>query len=197
VDKQEIIKQIAQLCKDFHNTPHKIITEHPYINASNDARITVVTNCYIVLDGIYVCLVVGTYGICEPDWWSKMAQENKVAGTYSIEALSEFLDGFNSFTLSACLSLLSSVIESTFRAFHKAVFPSLKVPFIFECVCEKLLPTLGLSNYLELLRLLRLLRNALAHNYGVHTRNDNCASWEDVSVGFRKGQKVDLGESRG
>ena len=197
MDKKEIIKQIAQLSKDFHNTQHKIITEHPDITASNDARITVFTNCYIVLDGIYVCLVVRSYEICEPDWWSKMAQENKVAGTYSIEALSEFLDGFNTFTLSACLSLLSGVIESAFRAFHKAVFPSLKVPFTFECVYKNLLPTLGLSDYLELLKLLRLLRNALAHNNGFHTSNDNCASWEDVSVGFRNGQKVDLGESSG
>ena len=109
MDKQEIIKQIAQISKDFRNTQHKMITEHHDINASNECKDhTVFTNCYIVLDGIYVCLVVRTYEICEPDWWSKMAQENKVAGTYSIEALSEFLNGFfNSFTLSACLSLLS------------------------------------------------------------------------------------------
>jgi hypothetical protein len=115
-----------------------------------------------------------------------MAQENKVAGTYSIEALSEFLTGFNSFKLSACLSLLSGVIESAFRAFHKAVFPSqynirIKQPFTFECIYKNLLPTLGLSDYLELLKLLRLLRNSLAHNNGFHTRNDDCASWEDVS----------------
>jgi hypothetical protein len=93
------------------------------------------------------------------------------------------------------LSLLSGAIESAFRAFHKAIFPSVRVPFIFECVCKKLLPTLGLSDYLDLLKLLRLLRNALAHNNGVHTVDDDHASWKGVSVEFRKGQRVDLGES--
>jgi hypothetical protein len=86
VDKQEIIKQIAQLGKDFHNAQCKIMKEHHDINASNDARITVFTNCYIVLDGIYICLVVRSYEICELDWWSKLVQENKVASEPSIEA---------------------------------------------------------------------------------------------------------------
>jgi hypothetical protein len=118
-----------------------------------------------------------------------------VAAKPSIEALSEFVDGFKSFTISAYLSLLSGAIESAFRSFHKAVFPSRNVPFKFECVCERLLSTLELSDYLELLKLLRLLRNALAHNNGVHTLDDDHASWKNVSVEFIKGQKVELGES--
>ncbi|MGB7952481.1 MAG: hypothetical protein WCF23_00750 [Candidatus Nitrosopolaris sp.] len=197
MDKQEIIKQLAQISKEFHDTQHKIITEHPGINSSKDTRVTVFTNSYIVLDSIYVCLIVRSYEIAEPDWWSKLVQENKLTDKPSIEALSDFLDGFNTFAMSAYLSLLSGAIEGAFRSFHKAVFPSDKIPIIFECVCENLLSDtgLGLSDYLELLKLLRNLRNALAHNNGVHTHDDDRASWNDVTIKFRKGQRVDLGES--
>ena len=43
-----------------------------------------------------------------------------MAAKPDIETLYNFLNGFNSFTISAYLSLLSGVIESVFRAFPKA-----------------------------------------------------------------------------
>ena len=178
MDKDEIIKELAQISREFHDVQNKIIREHRGINTSKDARVTVFTKCYIVLDSIYVCLIVRAYEIPEPDWWDKLVQENKSIGKPSIEALSGFLDGFNTFVLCAYLSLLSGAIESVFRAFHKALFPSDKIPFKFECVCENLLSDtgLGIPNYLRLMHLLKNLRNALAHNNGYHTHNDDVAS---------------------
>jgi hypothetical protein len=66
MDKYEIIKEIAQISSGFHNAQTKIISEQPGINTSKDARVTVFTNCYIVLDSIYVCLIVRAYEIPEP-----------------------------------------------------------------------------------------------------------------------------------
>jgi hypothetical protein len=95
MNKREIIKQLSQIGKDFHDAQHEIITKHPDINTSKDARVTVFTNSYIVLDSIYVCLIVRSYEIGEPDWWSKLVQENKLAVKPSIEAMSEFVGAFN------------------------------------------------------------------------------------------------------
>ena len=75
MDKREIIKQLIKISKEFHDAQHKIITEHPGINASKDARVTVFTNSCIVLDSTWVCLIVRSYEIPELDWWSKLVQE--------------------------------------------------------------------------------------------------------------------------
>ena len=80
MDKREMIKQFAQIGKDFHRTQQEILIEHPYINALKDARAIVFTNCYVVVDSIYVCLVVRSYELFEAEWWSKLRHENKIAG---------------------------------------------------------------------------------------------------------------------
>jgi hypothetical protein len=128
MDKREMIKQFAQIGKDFHRTQQEILIEHPYINALKDARATVFTNCYVVVDSIYVCLVVRSYELFEAEWWSKLRHENKIAGGPTNEALPVFVKGFDSFTITAYFNLSFIAIENSFRAFHKAIRPSKDVP---------------------------------------------------------------------
>jgi hypothetical protein len=124
MEKGEIIKQLSQLSNSFDKAQRDFLRDHPNIDASNYARATVFTHCYLVLDSIYVCLVVRSY-----------------------EA-----------------SLLSS-------------------------------PGLDLEYYLKLMKLLRLLRNSLVHNSGSYILKDDNAGWDSVSIDFRKGQMIQLGES--
>ena len=195
--KGEIIRQLSQISTSFDKAQHKFLKDHPDIDASNDARVTVFSHCYLVIDSIYVCLVVRSYEACEPDWWDKMAKDKKISRRFNVENLSVFLQAFNSFTISAYLCLLSGAVESAFRIFHEAVFPFRDVPRNFDNVCENLLSNrgLGLQDYLKLMKLLRLLRNSLAHNNGRHIHKDDNACWNGVSINFRKGQMVHLGES--
>jgi hypothetical protein len=197
MEKGEIIKQLSQLSSSFDKAQHDFLGDHPNIGASNDARATVFSHCYLVLDSACVCLVVRFYVASESDWWGKMVQEGKMSRQFNAENLSTFLDGFSYFIMSACLGLLAGVVESAFRIFHDVVFPSLDVPKNFDKVCENLFSTcgLGLEGYLRLMKLLRLLRNALAHNNGLHIYDDDHAGWNGVCIDFKRGQKVKLGES--
>jgi hypothetical protein len=120
MDKR-IIEQLAQISKDFHNAQQEIMTQHPDINPSNDARLTVFTNCYIVIDSIYICSIVSSYELSEPGWWNKLILENKISGKPTDQALRIFVRGFDSFTITAYFTLLFIAIENSFRAFHKAV----------------------------------------------------------------------------
>jgi len=71
------------------------------------------------------------------------------------------------------------------------------VPIDISSVCDNLLSSrgLGLEDYLKLMKLLRLLRNSLVHNNGRYILKDDNAGWDSVSIVFRKGQMIQLGES--
>jgi hypothetical protein len=83
------------------------------------------------------------------------------------EDLPTFIHGFDSFTVTAYFNLLFIAIESAFPTFYKAN----NVPHAFFDVYKNLLSKLNLARYLDLMNILRLIRNALMHTNGVHTDN--------------------------
>ena len=194
LDKRELIENLAQISNGFHVAQLQLMKKRPDIQ-QHDARIAVFTKCYIVIDSIYICSIVRSYELSEPDWWDRYKDEDKIANRPPDEQLPELKKAFDSFTISAFFSLLFTAIESSFRAFHKAVYPQLKLPFGFSDVYESLLHGLGLAEYGNLLELANNIRNALVHNNGYHTKKSLCVRWKDLTVEFRKDEAVQFGDA--
>jgi hypothetical protein len=85
IDNREIIEQLGRISKEFHDVQQEIMTQHPELNALKDARLTVFTNCYLVIDSVYVCLIVRSYELFDNKWWSKLRSENKISRRPSSE----------------------------------------------------------------------------------------------------------------
>ncbi|MFL6316621.1 MAG: hypothetical protein ACJ72U_16125 [Nitrososphaeraceae archaeon] len=93
-------------------------------------------------------------------------------------------------------SLLFIAIENSFRSLYKALFPAEDVSKIgFKRLYENLLSEIGFADYCELLKLLTYIRNAVMHTNSVHTHEDDTVTWKGLTVHFRKGESVQLGEA--
>src|SRR5438067_1164639 len=85
-----------------------------------------------------------------------------------------FVKGFDSFTITACFSILFIALENGFRSFYKPAFPLKTEPSEFKDIYSNVLKELIvdqdiLIEYLDLMKILRLVRNAVMHHNGFHT----------------------------
>ena len=107
--------------------------------------------------------------------------------------MSMFVYGFDSFTITAYFNLLFIALENGFRSFYKSVFPLNKEPYAFNDVYTDILTDLQLTEYLNLMKILRLVRNAMMHQNGVHTDKDDTVAWRGVTITFTKVKPIDYG----
>ena len=105
-----------------------------------------------------------------------------------------YVGGFDSFTITAYFNLLVIALENGFRSFYKPVFPSKNVPDNFYDVYKNILSDLQLTRYLNLMEILRLVRNALMHQNGIHSGKDDSVPWPGRTITFTKGKPVDYGD---
>ena len=104
-----------------------------------------------------------------------------------------FIFGLDTFVTSSYLIFLLFSIESAFRAIYQSIY-SREPPNKFHKVYEELLDEFNLGEYKDLIKLASYIRNTL-HNNGVHTLNDDTASWKSLRIRFDKGKKVELGDT--
>src|SRR5688572_16805278 len=100
--------------------------------------------------------------------------------------MSLFVHGFDSFTTTAYFTLLFIALENGFRSFYR--------PGVFNDVYTNILSDLNLTRYLKLMKILRLVRNALMHQNGRHIGNDDKVDWNKIIVTFTKGKPIDYGD---
>jgi len=62
-----------------------------------------------------------------------------------------------------------------------------------KTVYEDILKELQLDRYLDLMKILRMVRNALMHKNGIHNRDDDQVTWRTKTITFTKGKTVDYG----
>jgi hypothetical protein len=72
VERNRLIRMMIQVNEDFHAARQEIFDKYPSFDREKDARITVFTNCILVLDGVFICFRVRSYDLEEDDWWKKM-----------------------------------------------------------------------------------------------------------------------------
>jgi hypothetical protein len=94
----------------------------------------------------------------------------------------------------AYFSLLFNALENGFSSFYKVIFPSKDIPGFFFYVYKDILTELVtdqiiLTEHLKLMKILRLVRNAEAHNNGMHVDDDDKVTWNEMTIDYG-GQKL-------
>jgi hypothetical protein len=110
----------------------------------------------------------------------------------TVKQRNTFLYGFDTYVISAYITMFFDAIESAFRIFYSSIFEK-DSPINFHEVYEGLLCALDLYKYKNLLKLFRLIRNCY-HNNGIHTSKDDHVPWKNVTFNFNKGEKPKLGD---
>ena len=72
------------------------------------------------------------------------------------------------------------------------------IPLPSFCVYKDILTELVaddiiLTEYLKLMKILRLIRNAETHNNGIHVDSDDKVTWNEMTVIFKRGEHIDYG----
>lgn len=196
IESKALIRSMNQLTNKFESARQVIMDNHPNFDKIKDSRITIFTNCIVALDGTYICFMVREFELWEDEWWIKM---RRVIGEIRIPTPKNmFIKGFDSFTITAYFSLLFNALENGFRSFYKAIFPSKTIPDFFFYVYKDILTQLVteqilLTEYLKLMKILRLVRNAETHNNGIHVNDDCEVTWNGMTIIFRRGEHIDYG----
>jgi hypothetical protein len=92
-----------------------------------------------------------------------------------------FVGGFDSFTVTTYFNLLFIALEMVF------------VRSITFNVYDDILKELKLTRYFKLMEILRLVRNAMTHQNGIHDGNDKKLDWGRKTITFTKGKGIDYG----
>ena len=131
----------------------------------------------------------------EDEWWKEM--NRKVGGITIPTPKNVFIKGFDYFTITAYFSLLFNALENGFRSVYKSIFPSKTIPGFFFYVYKEILEELVtdqtvLTEYIKLMNILRLVRNAETHTNGIHEDDDEI-TWNGMTIIFKKGSHIDYG----
>lgn len=190
VDPKSLIRTIFQISENFSTARQQIINDRPNFDRIKDSRITIFTNCIVVLHGIYICLIVRDEELWDDKWWT---EKEKLIGKIGRPAQKDmFVGGFDSFTVTAYFNLLFIALENGFSTFYKIVCTTKGKPGDFRTVYDDILKELQLTRYYKL-KILRKGRNACMHTNGVHTGGPGQLHWSGITVTYTKGEPVDYG----
>ena len=190
VEPHKLIRSMTQITNEFELARKEIIDKHPNFDKLKDSRITIFTNCIVALDGVYVCFIVRSFELWEDEWWMKMRCK---IGEFRIPTPKDvFIKGFDSFTVTSYFDLLFIALENGFRTFYTPVCPLKKKPHAFFNVYHDILNELQLTRYFMLMQILRMVRNAMMHQNGIHEGKDDEIEWHGKTIRFRNGKRVDF-----
>jgi hypothetical protein len=194
VEPRKLIRTMDQIFEDVSTAREHIINGHPNFDEEKDSRITIFTNCMVALDGVYICFIVRRFDLRESKWWDEkrsLIGEIRKPEDQANEDI--FIKGFDSFTVTAYFNLLFIALENGFRTFYKR-FPTKHEPDDFKTVYKDILEELQLGRYLDLMDILRKIRNALMHQNGIHDGGYDKKTWrKTITITFTKGKPVDYG----
>jgi hypothetical protein len=191
VEARSLIRTMIEITENFQAARQEIMDEHPNFDQIKDARISIFTNCIVALDGVYICFIVRSFELWDDKWWKKMQDLIGEIRRPQQKHIDWFVGGFDSFTVTAYFSLLFIAIENGIRSFYKHVCPSKKEPHAIFNVYDDILKELELTRYFELMEILRLIRNAVMHQNGIHHGNDEKLDWDEKTITFTKGKSID------
>jgi hypothetical protein len=183
-----------QIFDNFSTAREQIINGHPDFDKEKDSRITIFTNCMVALDGVYICFIVRRFDLRDSNWWmAKRSLIGEIRRPKDQANEDIFIKGFDSFTVTAYFNLIFIALENGFRTFYKIVCPTKHEPDDFKTAYKDILEELTLDRYLDLMEILRKVRNALMHQNGIHDRSDDEKDWRGKKIKFTKGKPVNYG----
>ncbi len=189
MDTTEIISHLSKLSKKYHFVQEELIHKHNI--HVNDARISVFTKCYYIVDSTYVFFLIRSRNLFDESWWASMIDQNLISREMTDPQQKTFIYGFDSFMTSSFLVMLLFAVESAFRLIYSATFAK-NPPVNFSELYSGLLPEIGLSKYIELLKFASLMRNTL-HSGHYIWKNDS-VKWRDRTYYFEKGKSVKVND---
>lgn len=192
-EPNRLIRSMTQVNDNFEEARKEIMDNHPNFDKIKDSRINVFTNCIVALDGVYICFIVRSFDLWDEVWWKKIKGRIGEIRRPRQEDMPTFVRGFDSFTVTAYFTLLFIALENGFRTFYKPVCPLKKEPKAFLNVYDDILKELQLTRYFKLMQILRIVRNAVMHQNGIHNGKDEKIDWSRKTIAFKKGKSIDYG----
>jgi hypothetical protein len=166
--------------------------KYPNFDRIKDSRITIFTNCIVALDGVYICFIVRSFELRDDKWWEKIEGLIGEIRKPPQQDIDLYVRGFDSFTVTAYFNLLFIALENGFSSFYKPVFQK-KEPDSFKSVYSDILTELQLNRYIDLMEILRTVRNAVMHQNGIYDGSDKTLHWRGKTITFTKGKRIDYG----
>src|SRR6188472_1559026 len=105
VEKNRLIRTMIQINENFHAVRQKIMDKYPNFDRIKDSRITIFTNCIVVLDGVYICFIVRSFELRDDKWWKKIEGLIGEIRKSPQQDIDLFVRGFDSFTVTAYFNL--------------------------------------------------------------------------------------------
>lgn len=163
--------------------------------APNDTRLTTFSKIINVSNSVQLSLAFAGQHLLDSSWW----RTNTTSGIPNRKDLQALVTGYIDIAKIGYMQLVFSAIESGFRIFLKALDSSAcnagtgEFKSIYDCLLKSKLKT-PIKNSIELMDLLRLVRNTI-HNNGVYfhkSGQNQSITYKGKTYNFVQGNAVDF-----
>lgn len=168
-----LVREVESLRDIAYHIKDKLKNDFPKWDFVKDARITTFSKFINVSNSTQLSLTFVGHHLLDPEWWIKTAKKDLPVSDKNI-----YVNEYHSISKIAFVQFIFSSIESGLRLILKAVDPNAcnngtaEFKSIYDCILNTKLINKP-PNSIELLDLLRLVRNTI-HNNGVYFhRNGN------------------------
>lgn len=195
------LSEVMGLIKELEPIRDKAVQDKASVTAmllnldrQKDARITAFSKMINVLNSVQLAMTFVSKHLLDLNWWRSIAREG-----ISVSDAKIYANEFMSFSKIGLVQFLFSTTESSLRLFLRSLDPTAcdggMGPFksVYDCLFSSHLSTPPHEG-IELLDLLRLIRNTI-HNNGVYfDRNarDATVTWRGRSYQFKQSAPVDF-----
>lgn len=189
-----LVKQLELIRDQADQDKESVTTMYSNFDPEKDARITAFSKMINVFYSVELALIFAAKHLLDPNWW-KVTYPKLISVSYAKTLANEFV-GFSKLGF---VQFLFSTTESSLRLFLRTLDPmacsrgTAEFKSVYECLLRSNLSTCP-SESIELLKLLRLVRNTI-HNNGVffprNGRNDS-VTWHGTTYRFRQFAPVDF-----
>jgi hypothetical protein len=193
-DVHRLIQQLQPVRDRFAEDKEAVTAIYSSVSPAHDARITAYSKAINVLNSVQLAFTFISKHLLNGQWWEVVASNHIQDADKQIYA-----NEFANFTKIAFVQGMFLAIESSLRLFLRSIDTSAcnggtaEFKSIYECLFNSKL-TEAPSNGIELLDLLRLVRNTI-HNNGVYfhpSGNDVSVTWDGDTFEFKQGTPVDF-----
>lgn len=187
-----MIKHVESILNQTVENKKEVISIYSSVDPSKDARITAFSKLIDVFNSTQLSLIFVSKHLMNNAWWSDICK-NPIPNT----GPKSYTDGFGRFIKFGLLHGIFSCVESSLRIFLRAVDHTAcsgglgNFESVYKCLLQSKLSKPQL-NGVELLHLLRLVRNTI-HNNGVYfhkSGNDDSVTWKGTIYEFKQGLPV-------
>lgn len=181
----------------FYDSRSKINKKFPKWDLWTDSRINIFSRFITLLETLNISFVFVNYDLNFDERWVKRKIINtNTWKTASIETRKKYGEAYITFTKIWFIQWVYSVIESNFRIFVKTLDSSACKNWYadFNSLYRYLLTKINLKEYIELLDLLRLVRNTVHNNWVYFHKNNNDVTikYNEISYDFIIWKKLDF-----